>query len=124
MDIYGSENGKIAFVLSKLGLAEESRKYLNDFKEYAENDKSIYKHIHLAMFYSYKGDIENAIEQMKLFSQEDNYFYWILVLFKADPLIDNIKDLPEFNKIFGKLETKFWKSHKQIKASLEEKQLL
>ena len=41
-----------------------------------------------------------------------------------DPLIDNIKDLPEFQKILNYLENKFWNNHKQIKASLEEKELL
>ena len=41
-----------------------------------------------------------------------------------DPLTDNIKDLPEFKKIMSDIETKFWNYHKQIKASLEEKELL
>jgi hypothetical protein len=46
------------------------------------------------------------------------------VFLKMDRLIDNIKDLPEFKKLFKDIENKFWNSHKQIKASLEEKELL
>ena len=68
--------------------------------------------------------LQNAIEQMKLFSQEDNYHYWILLFLKIDPLIDNIKDLPEIKKILSDIETKFWNYHNQIKDSLEEKGLL
>ncbi len=41
-----------------------------------------------------------------------------------DPLMDNVKNLREFKKIFRDIESKFWNSHKQIKASLEEKALL
>jgi inorganic pyrophosphatase len=61
---------------------------------------------------------------MKLFSQQDHYFYWTVIFVKMDPLIDNMKDLPEFKEIFNDIETKFWNWHKQIKASLEEKELL
>ena len=124
LDIYRGENAKIGVVLSKMGLIEESEKYFKDFKNYAENDKSIYKHLSLAAFYSHKGDTENAIEQMKLFSQQTNYHYWIILFIKMDPLVDNIKDLPEFKKILNDLEKKFWRSHKQIKGSLMEKELL
>ncbi|MCK4408325.1 MAG: hypothetical protein KAV44_11660, partial [Bacteroidales bacterium] len=78
LDIYRGENAKIGVVLSKMGLREESEKYFNDYKDYAENDKSIYKHLSLAVFYSYKGDTKNAIEQLKLFSQQNNYHYWVV----------------------------------------------
>ena len=66
------------------------------------------------MLYSYKGDTKKAIEQLELFSQQDNYDYWVIVFLKMDPLMDNIKDLPEFKKIFSDIENKFWKNHKQI----------
>ncbi len=124
LDIYRGEDAKIAVVLSRMGLAEESEKYLLNFKEYAENDKSIYKDLSLAAYYSYKGDTEKAIERMKLFSQQDNYHYWIILFLEIDPLMDNIKDLPEFKKLFNDLEIKFWNSHNQFKASLEEKGLI
>ena len=76
------------------------------------------------MFYSYKGDKKNAIKQMKLFSHQNNYHYWIILFFRVEPLIDNIKDHPEFNEIHNNIENKFWNNHRQIKASLMEKKLL
>jgi len=124
LDVYRGENAKIGVVLSQMGLIEESEKYFMDYLDYAENDKSIYKHLSLAMYYSYQGDTENAIEQMGLFSQQTNYPYLVIPFLKMDPLTDNIKDLPEFKKILSDIEIKFWNSHKQIKASLEEKELL
>ena len=124
LDVYRGENAKIGVVLSQMGLIEESEKYFMDYLDYAENDKSIYKHLSLAMYYSYQGDTEKAIEQMGLFSQQTNYPYLLIPLLKMDPLTDNIKDIPEFKKIMSDIETKFWNYHKRIKASLEEKELL
>ena len=69
LDIYRSENAKIGLVLAEMGLSKESEELFNHYKEYAENDKSIYKHFSLAVYYSYQGDTKKAIEHMKLFSQ-------------------------------------------------------
>ena len=124
LDVARSENAKIGYVLAKVGLKEESDKYFTMYKDYAENDQSIYKHVNLAMYYSYKGDAEKAIEHLQLFSKEDHYHYWTVIFIPVDPLFDDLKDLPEFKRIFKNIERKFWRSHKQIKASLEEKELL
>ncbi|MFC2086334.1 helix-turn-helix domain-containing protein [Bacteroidota bacterium] len=124
LDIYNAENAKIGVVLSEMGLAEESEKTFRNYKNYAENDKSIYKHLSLAVYYSYHGDPAKAINHLKFFSEKDNYHYWTILFLKIDPLIDNIKDLPEFKKILDEIETKFWNYHKQIKSSLEEKELI
>lgn len=122
--IYTHENAKIGFVFSKMGYKEESEKLFQSYKEYADNDQSIYKHLSLAMYYSYMGKTKEALEHLKIFSQEDNYFYWIILFLEIDPMVDNIKDLPEFKKIVNDLESKFWKNHKRIKDSLVEKELL
>jgi len=124
LNVDRGENAKIGVVLSKVGLKEESEIYFKDFLDYAVNDKSIYKHLSLAVYYSYKNDTKNAIDHMELFSQQDNYPYWYILFIDIDPLFDNINDLPEFKKILNDIKNKFWNSHKQIKASLEEKELL
>ena len=77
MNIYYSENAKIGFVYSKIGFIDEGKNLLEDFREYAENDLSIYKHSSLALYYSFKGDSEKAIEHLKLFSKESIYFYFV-----------------------------------------------
>jgi len=124
LDIYQSENAKIGFVLAKVGLTEKSEELIMKFREDAENDQSIYKHINLAMYYSYKGDKEKAIEHLQLFSEQDNYNYWTTFFTQIEPLMDNIKDSPEFKKIMKDIDTKFREYHKRIRASLEEKELL
>jgi TolB-like protein/AraC-like DNA-binding protein/Tfp pilus assembly protein PilF len=123
-DIYPAENAKIGVVLAKVGLNEKSEKYFEDYRTYAENDKSVYKHLSLAVYYSYYGNTKKAIEQLKLFSEQDYYHYWTILFLKIDPLIDPIKELPEFKSIFKDIETKFWDNHRKIKTSLKEKDLL
>jgi len=124
LDIYKGENSKIALVLAKMGMKEESKKYLMDFKEYADNDNSVYQQLSLAAYYSYTGDRQKSLEHLKLFTQKENFFYWILIFLKIEPLFDNVKDLPEFKKINQEIESNFWHYHDQLKASLEEKGLL
>lgn len=115
---------KFGVVLSKMGLKEESDQYFKDYKDFADNDQSIYKNLSLAVYYSYQGDTKKAIEHLRLFSQQDHYYYWILVFIKIDPLMDNVKDLPEFRKIMNDIETKFWNWHEGIKSSLEKEGLI
>lgn len=124
MDIYASEDAKIGFVYRKMGFEEEAENYLSKYLEYVKEDDSLYKESSLAMYFAYKGDTDLAIEHMELFSEEDNYHYWTILFLEIDPVVDKLKDLPEFKQIMEKIKTKFWKNHDQIKASLEKKGLL
>ena len=124
LNIYNSEDAKIGFVFNKMGHIEEGNKYLEKFKEYADNDQSIYKHSSLAIYYSYIGEKEKAIEQLRLFSKQNHYFYWSVLFMPLEPLMDNVTSLPEFKTTFGKIETKFNNWHKQIEKSLEAKDLI
>ena len=124
LDIYRSENAKIGLVLAKMGLKEDSEEYFMKFKQDTEKDQSIYKDLSLAAYYSYMGDKEMAIKHLKLFSEQENYHYWIVIFTEIDPLMDNIKDLPEFKEIMNDIEAKFSNYHNRIKASLKKKDLI
>lgn len=124
LGIYTHENSKIGYVYSKMGEKAKSEELFNSYFEYATNDTSIYKNLSLAVYYAYKNDQKKAIEYLKMFSKEDNFQYWVLLFLKIDPLVDNIKDLPEFKEAYNNLETNFWENHKILRTSLEEKDLL
>ena len=124
LDVYQMENAKIGVVYSKVGLKEQSEKMFDDYLASAEKDKSIYKHLSLAVYYSYQNEPDKAIQHLKQFSQQDNFHYWTILFLKMDPLVDNIKDLPEFKRIYKEMEAKFWKNHRQIKIALKAKGLV
>jgi len=124
IDIFKHDNLKMGIVLSKMGFDKKSEDFVKSFKDYADQDRSITKHMNLAMYYSQQGDAQKAIDHMKLFLKEDNYPYRILLFDMHDPAFDAIKHLPEFKKILRDIETKFWDRHKEISATLEKKGLL
>lgn len=122
-EIYKEEHLAIGIVFAKNGLKEKSEEYIKSFKSFADNDSSIYKHFYLTTYHAYRGDKRKAVEHLRLFSKEDNYIYWVLLL-EDDPAVDQVKDLPDFKDAMHDLNTRFWSNHKRIKDNLEENSLL
>ncbi len=123
LDIFQNVDLTLAIVLSKVGLKDDAAKFVTSFKDFSDRDQTIYKHMHLALYYLYQRNAQQALEHLKLFAKEDNYQYWILLL-PEDPIVDPIRNHPEFKKVIQTIETKFWDKHKEIRTSLEEKGLL
>ncbi|WP_372650156.1 helix-turn-helix domain-containing protein [Draconibacterium sp.] len=124
LDIYPSENGKIAVTFDKVGEQELADKYFEQYKTWAENDPSIYSNFSLAFYYSYSGDNDKAIDYLKAFTQQDNFHYWTILFTPIDPLMDNLLKHPQYKNVFREIENKFNANHKRIKESLEGKGLL
>jgi len=124
VDYYPGENAKIGMVFAKMGLKEESDHLFQEFKIYAENDNSAYKNLSLCVYYSWVGDRQRAIDNLRIFSENDRFNYWITLFLENDPLLEEISDHPEFHKILQVIDLKFWKDHEKIKKSLKEKKLL
>lgn len=124
LNVYTVENAKIAMVMRQLGMEEEAAKYLEGFRDYANNDPSIYRELNLSMLAAFNGEEEKAVEHLKLFSQKENYHYWILLFYEMDPIINPLKDQPAFQSTMKKIETKFWERHQQIKRKLKEQGLI
>ena len=76
------------------------------------------------MYYSAQNEPEKAIERLKQFSGENNYFYWTVLFTPIEPVFDILKGYPEFNQINSVLETKFNKWHNEIESRLRDKGLI
>ncbi len=123
LDIFQNVDLTIAVVLSNMGFKEDAAQFAARFKDFSDRDQTIYKHVHLALYYLYQQDTQQALEHLKLFSKEDNYQYWILLL-EEDSIVDPVRNHPEFKQAMHTIKTKFWNQHEEIRASLEEKGLL
>ncbi len=123
LNIYPEENVKIGIVYEKVGRKEEAEKFFKSFSEYTENDQSVYRNANLAMKYAHEGKIEEAIEQLKIFSSVENYPYWFLLI-GDDPLFKPLKSHPDFEITMKKIKDRFWKKHDRMRASLEEEGLI
>ena len=123
LDIYLQENVKIALVYKKMGLDTKAEKLFNDFSEYCKNDQSIYRSVNLVWKYAYEGKINEAIEQLRIFSETENYLYWFLLI-EDEPLIKPLKSHPDFEAIMQKIKDRFWENQTKLKKSLEKDQLI
>jgi tetratricopeptide (TPR) repeat protein len=123
LDIYLQENAKIAKVYKEMGLDTEAEKLFNAFSEYCEADKSDYSSVNLVWKYAYEGNIDKAIEQLRLFSEADNFMYWFLLI-EEEPLIKPLKNHPDFKVIMQKIKDRFWENQAKLKYALEKKGLI
>jgi TolB-like protein/AraC-like DNA-binding protein len=122
LDLYRNDYLTMAVVYRKVGQGKKADEFLKKFKGYMDEDETIYKNLQLGMYYAHLGDTKKSLEHLKLFSKEDNFVYWALLL-KDDPIVEPMKDNPEFKKVVNDIETNFWKRHEQTKKMLEEKEL-
>lgn len=76
LDIYKGEYAKIAYVYSKTGQKSLADSLLLIYKNYADNDESMYKHLSLAMYYSYKNEQQKAIEHLEHYGGQNDFHYW------------------------------------------------
>ncbi|WP_321995804.1 helix-turn-helix domain-containing protein [Draconibacterium orientale] len=124
LDIYPQEDVKIARVYEKMGLKEQAANFFDNYVEYCEKDQSIYKSASMAVMYAYRGEYNEAIEQLRIFSTQDNYQYWILLFQDMDPILKPLEANPEYRKTIQKINDRFWKKHATIEKVLAEKELL
>ncbi|AXG71790.1 HTH-type transcriptional activator RhaS [Kordia sp. SMS9] len=124
IDIFPQENLKIAIVYEKMGDSITAKKHYDKYITYCENDTSMYQSASVAMRYLYEGDKDAAIAQLKLFATKNNFQYWLILFWEADPLMRGLKTHPEYNATFQKIKDRFWENHAETKKTLEENGLL
>ena len=124
LDVYRGENAKIGYVMEQVGRIKESKDYFAAYKEYADHDNSIYKSLSLAVYYALQGEEALSIKYLKTFSEQENYQFWVVLFLRDDPLLEGLKDHPEFDRMMDIIDDKFWTEHKRTRAMLETKGLL
>jgi TolB-like protein/AraC-like DNA-binding protein/Tfp pilus assembly protein PilF len=123
LDVYAHENLNIGIVYNKVGLKEEGDAYVAKYRQYLDTDQTAYKHLGLAVYYCQMNESKKAIEHLRIFAQEDNIQYWI-ILFDQGPYRTPTESLPEFQKIMQEIKNKFWRNHEKLKGKLEAEGLL
>ncbi|MBC3844957.1 MULTISPECIES: helix-turn-helix domain-containing protein [Winogradskyella] len=124
IDLYPAENIKIAYTYKKLGLPNKAEKYIQKYKDYLEEDESIYREASLAMLYLYENIPDKAIEAYDKFSSQDGFQYWVLLFMKEDPLLNQLQNHPRYDETIEKIEVQFWEKHKILKETLKKEKLL
>jgi tetratricopeptide (TPR) repeat protein len=124
LDVYRNENMTIGHVLELVGKDAKAKALIRDYKDFLDQDKSIYQNLGYMAYSVYEGDHTRAIEYLKKFAKEDNVQYWIILFMEDDPMIEPIKVNPEFKKYMGEAKARFWKNHETLRLKLQEEGLL
>lgn len=122
LDIFWQSNLEIGIVMEKMGQHDRAKRFIQNFKEMADKDRTIYKDMYLMHYWVHEGDIPKAIGYLRAFSQQNEFQYRVLLL-PEDPTLASIKDLPEFNAVMAELERKFLNRKGKLKQKLEEEGL-
>ena len=80
LNVYIHENIKMAWVCKQLAYDNKEAQLLEDYKQFSENDQSIYQPLLEASYYFYINDSSQALDYLEEFSNAENYHYWILLL--------------------------------------------
>jgi len=123
LDLFIHENIKIAWTCKQLGLKKEEAKNLKEYKEFSDQDASIYHPMLEASYYAYINDTTQALQYFEEFSHAENYHYWILFL-PNEPHLESIRELPAFKEDMKRLEERFWLRHEEIRERLEKEELI
>nr|WP_321410576.1 helix-turn-helix domain-containing protein [uncultured Carboxylicivirga sp.] len=120
---YIHKNAEIAYVYRKLGRYIDAEKLIIDFKEFAEQDQSIYKNLHWSAYYAYMNNFEKAIKHLQMFAKEENIQIWVPLFTPIDPMYEPIKERAEFKEVMTQIENKFWENHQHLNTKLEKEDL-
>lgn len=104
----------------------EQIKYCNKMKElgrvYGGNSRIFYD---LAGVYAFRGDRDKAYENLRTCKdQEQVSILWGVSNISHDPLFDNIRNEPEFQKMIRDYEAKYQAEHESVRKWLEEQGML
>jgi TolB-like protein len=96
------------------GYKEEGDYYLNKLIEYSTREiqlergraEELFVYYDLAGVYAFYGETEKALEYLRIFNRKKIIQSWFVDLIKSDPLLDNIRDEPEFQQIVHDVEAK------------------
>jgi TolB-like protein/AraC-like DNA-binding protein len=122
LNLYQFENLRLAIVYEKMGLKPQAEKFVASFKDYADNDLTVYKNLHLAAYWSYRGDERRALDHLKLFANEKTITYAVTCL-GDDPLFDQLSASTEFKSIMADIKATFNKTHDNLAEMLKEQGL-
>jgi len=118
-NIFPSEDYKIAAVYHFLGEEEKAHSFFGKFKAFNDWSESIYKQVNYFMYYVSTGETRKALDALELFAEETSYHYWIIVFLESDPMLDEIKKLPEFRKTMDRIRRSFNKRYQEMRNHLK-----
>jgi len=123
LDVYLNNNAMMAYVYQKLGFEEEAARLFAVYVDYVAQDETRYQSMNLAVQFAYQQQVDVAMEQLMVFSTQENYQYWLLLL-EHDPIMAPLRTHPDFPVVIQDIKDRFWEDHEKLRIKLEEQGLI
>jgi TolB-like protein len=123
---------RIGYYLFQAGYKKEAEYYLDKQEEickrlieldrpFAQRD---FAQFDLAITYAFRGKQDKAIDQLKIIRNKPSVSLTVSGFLFTDPMLDSIRNDPEFQEIVNDLSIKYQAEHERIRQWLEENDML
>jgi tetratricopeptide (TPR) repeat protein len=117
----------IGYIFLKNGDIEKADRYFEETIRNSDRKLELgreytllpYIYYDLAGVYAFKGDKDKAYKNLKIFSQKNCGEVSCPIMIKNDPLFNNIRNEPEFQRIAREIEAKYQAEHEKVRKWLE-----
>lgn len=75
-------------------------------------------HFGLACIYAVRNEPEKALEELGYFRRFEGCHIWVPERLKSSPMLDNIRELPEFKALYTELEGKYHREREKVRKVL------
>jgi TolB-like protein/Tfp pilus assembly protein PilF len=119
---------RVGYAYWLYGDEEESATYFSKQLDYChrQNDlrrtwsEQFFTYYDLAAIAAYRGDKEQALKHLRVFSQRKVIHLWMVWNLQNDPLLDPIRNELEFRQIVRDMELKYQAEHERVRQWLKE----
>jgi TolB-like protein/Tfp pilus assembly protein PilF len=124
---------RFGYIYWQNGFKKEGNYWINRQKEICEEEikmrvatasVTLNAYYDLAGICAFQGEKEKAYENLHILEQMNVFPKWWISLIETDPLFNNIRNEPEFQKIVSDLEVKYQAEHERVRKWLEEQGML
>jgi tetratricopeptide (TPR) repeat protein len=78
----------------------------------------------LADVYAIRGEKDNVYKNLRNISQMEFINFWTVTILRLDPILDSIRNEPEFQQIVRDVEAKYQAEHERVRKWLEGQEML
>ena len=117
------------FIYLKNGMQEKAEKHLtgkmygnlNSIKQNRPSAQLYESHFNLACIYAAQYDTANAKIYIKQIGNANTNYAWLYKMMKYHPMLENVRETPEFKKTFAFLEEKYREEYENTRRLLKRK---
>ena len=124
LDVFRHENAKIGYTFQQVGKHEIADSIWEDYFEFIQNDKSIYREVNEALYWAHLKNKEKTLNHLNNFLNEKSFHYWTILFLKDEPILNFISKDPNFEKVYVQLKENFVSKRKETETMLKKEGVL